>query len=252
MGGVGSAAGSYDLVYAIGDSFDGGDNNVFGMVASDRYDNMITYQTPKFAGLQATVQYSFKEDSVNGAGTEGKSSANRYAGAAVTGEFGALNTVFAYEFENRVGSLTNAGVDDGHTFYLGANYDCGFATTYAMVQYFEGARSGFGVDALGIEKPFNLVKGADGFGLHLGTVVPVAGGEFTAGLYYMDGEADFLQANLTADLQYYGASARYVYPLSKRTSLYAGAGYGYTEAEVETYKADGSVTQAYVGLTHKF
>ena len=64
MGGVGSGAGTYDLVLATADAFDGGDNNVFGFATSDRYDNMVTYQTPKFAGLQATVQYSFNEDSV--------------------------------------------------------------------------------------------------------------------------------------------------------------------------------------------
>ena len=54
MGGVGSAAGTYDLVYSYGDFFDGGDNNVFPLVASSRYDN-VTYQTPKFSGVQGTV-----------------------------------------------------------------------------------------------------------------------------------------------------------------------------------------------------
>ena len=38
MGGVGSAAGTYDLVYGIGESFDGGDEFAFGFAASGRYD----------------------------------------------------------------------------------------------------------------------------------------------------------------------------------------------------------------------
>lgn len=254
MGGVGSAAGSYDLVYAIGDSFDGGDNNVFGMVASDRYDNMITYQTPKFAGLQATVQYSFQEDSVAEKDLkEGESESNRYASVAVTGEFGALNTVFAYEFENRNMKLANAGADDGHTFYLGANYDCGFATTFAMVQYYDGARGGFGADSIGYtnyESELAKVKGIDGYGFHLGTIVPAAGGDLTVGFYYMDGEADPVDsaAYESGDLTYFGASARYVYPLSKRTSLYTGAGYSRTELE----DVESDNVQAYFGLTHKF
>ena len=63
MGGIASAAGSYDIVYSIGDAFDGGDNKIFGLAKSARYDNMITYQTPMMGGLQATVQYSFKENS---------------------------------------------------------------------------------------------------------------------------------------------------------------------------------------------
>ncbi|MFR6359024.1 MAG: porin [Sutterella wadsworthensis] len=59
VGGIGSGAG-FDLVYGYGDAFDGGSLNVLGLAKSDRYDNMVTYQTPKFAGMQATVQYSFQ------------------------------------------------------------------------------------------------------------------------------------------------------------------------------------------------
>ncbi len=115
MGGVGSSAGSYDLVYAYGDAFDGGDNNSFGLAASSRYDNMVTYQTPDFAGVKATVQYSFNEDSVNDKDREGSSAVNRYASAALTGDFGALQTVLAYEFQNyqSFGTDVNPSVEDG-------------------------------------------------------------------------------------------------------------------------------------------
>ena len=65
MGGVASSAGTYDLVYSIADSFDGGDNDVLGLQISSRYDNMVTYQSPKFAGVQATVQYSFKQSNTD-------------------------------------------------------------------------------------------------------------------------------------------------------------------------------------------
>lgn len=61
MGGVGSSAG-VDTVFATGDAFDGGDNNVLGLAISSRYDNMLQYQTPVFAGVQGTFQYSFKGD----------------------------------------------------------------------------------------------------------------------------------------------------------------------------------------------
>ena len=84
MGGVGSSAGTYDYVYLIGDAFDGGDFNIWGMTASSRYDNMITYETPEFAGVKVTAQYSFDgdtgadnkdyDDAEDGQhGTEGKS-----------------------------------------------------------------------------------------------------------------------------------------------------------------------------------
>ena len=99
MGGVASSAGTYDLVYATADAFDGGDNAVLGLTASSRYDNVVTYQSPKFAGVQGTVQYSFKGDS-SAAGREGAASADRYASFALTGDFGPLQAVTAFELQD--------------------------------------------------------------------------------------------------------------------------------------------------------
>ena len=262
MGGVGSSAGTYDLVYGIGDAFDGGDNNVFGLAASARYDNMITYQTPKFAGLQFTAQYSLKEDSVKkatyevatdvevqttdlkDAGQEGSADANRYAGFALTGEYGPLNVVAAYELQDRSSYFANDY--DGHTVYLGANYNCGFATTFAMVQYFKGQ------DEVG-EFTAKGDKGIKGFGMHLGTQFALAGGNTTVGLYYVDAKDEKKAAGAHEDdLSYLGASARYVYPLSKRTSVYGGAGIAKWDREYAVNKDKETVAQAYLGLTHNF
>ena len=46
MGALGSAAGTVDLTQYYAESFDGGDWSTFGMTMTDRYDNMLTYQTP--------------------------------------------------------------------------------------------------------------------------------------------------------------------------------------------------------------
>lgn len=62
MGSLGSAAGTYDTVFLIGDAFDGGDGDVFGFATTDRYDNMVAYQSPKFAGLQVTAMYSHDQE----------------------------------------------------------------------------------------------------------------------------------------------------------------------------------------------
>ena len=62
FGGISSSFGTYDMLGYV-ESFDGGDGNVWGFASSDRYDNMVVYQTPRFAGLQLTAQYSFKTDS---------------------------------------------------------------------------------------------------------------------------------------------------------------------------------------------
>ena len=98
MGGVASSAGTYDIVYSMADAFDGGDNNILGLAISGRSDNMITYQTPKFAGLQGTFQYSFNQ---SGAEKDQSSNNNQFFATAITGEFGNLNVVGAYEYTNR-------------------------------------------------------------------------------------------------------------------------------------------------------
>ena len=96
---------------------------------------MVTYQTPKFAGLQATVQYSFNEDSVKETAREASSAVNRYSSAALTGDFGALQTVLAYEFQNYKSFGAAAEHDDGQIVYLGGNYKVGNnAYVYADVE----------------------------------------------------------------------------------------------------------------------
>ena len=255
MGGVGSGAGTYDLVLATADAFDGGDNNVFGFATSDRYDNMVTYQTPKFAGLQATVQYSFNEDSVEETAREGSSAVNRYSSAALTGDFGALQTVLAYEFQNYKSFGAAGEHDDGQIVYLGGNYDCGFAKTFVMGQYFKGIKAGqltaiSEADAALVDTVDGGEYSADGvkgYGLHLGTIVPVAGGDLTVAAYFTDFAVEY--ADQDVDAKSYAFGAKYEYYLSKRTSVYTGAGF----AQVK-YDDEGSdkTTQAYLGLTHRF
>lgn len=264
MGGVGSSAGTYDLVYGIADAFDGGDNNILGLSISDRYDNMITYQSPKFAGVQLTMQHSF-----NAEGTEVAQSSknNRYSSAAVTGEFGALNTVIAYGYMNRASD--NPTYRNGHAVYVGANYDCGFAKTFAMAQYFKGSDTVIGgmryedVKVGDDVVSDSISQGATGYGLHLGTIVPVAGGDLTVGAYFVDAKVKgygSLNAAHTAyemdesntDVTYYGLSARYGYSLSKRTTVYTGAGYAKTTFKEDGDKEKEQLAQVYMGLTHTF
>lgn len=279
MGGVGSSCGTYDLVYGTADAFDGFDWAIGGLAISDRYDNMITYQSPAIAGLQLTMQHSFN---MSGAENAQVSKNNRYSSVALTGEFGSLNTVLAYEFVNR--AAENATYRDGHTVYVGANYDCGFAKTFAMAQYFKGADNAIGLslaDEVYDENGDDFValsKGLTGYGLHLGTIVPVAGGDLTVAAYYADGKlkgfgevayddngnVEDVYASLEGiGVKYVGVTARYAYPLSKRTSLYAGAGYaqrtidsnkGFSLSngyEIEPKEKD-KLVQAYVGFTHAF
>ena len=256
VGGIGSGAG-FDLVYGYADAFDGGSDSVLGLAKSDRYDNMITYQTPKFAGMQATVQYSFNESSTD-KDREGSSAVNRYASAGLTGNFGALNTVLAYEFQNYE-SFDATAHEDGHTVYLGGNYDCGFAKTFVMGQYFKGIKlrtvSSFGMLNEADKKVADgeYDKGTKGFGAHLGTIVPISNGDLTVGAYYVDGKVEASVAGEEdVDFDYIGLATKYEYRLSKRTSVYLGAGYYKAKAEDSEDKIEQKVGEVFTGLTHAF
>lgn len=252
MGAIGSAAGDFDAAFAIGDAFDGGDGDVFGFATSDRYDNMVTYQTPSFSGFQATVQYSLNESSVDNTKRENSSQVDRYLGLALTAELGAFQSVLAYETQNYAsfGDKAQANTEDGQVVYLGGNYDCGFAKTFVMGQYFKGIKAGQ-LTALTEDDADRVDSassdGVKGYGVHLGTIVPVAGGDLTVAAYFTDFAVEY--ADHDDDAKSYAFGAKYEYYLSKRTSVYTGAGF----AQVK-YDDEGSdkTTQAYLGLTHRF
>ena len=264
MGGVGSGAGTYNLFTATADAFDGGNLDTFGLVTTSRYDNMLTYQTPKFAGVQATFQYSFKGNNVEdedaategyydaSKGREGSAATDRYASVGLTGDFGALQTVLTYEYLNYASNdgagLGNKDAQDGQLISLGGNYDCGFAKTFIAAQYFKDMKAGKDL----INTPAGYEKG---YAFALGTIVPVAGGDLTTAFYYQDADTEYDVAHSSKDgsYKYYGLTTKYEYPLSKRTSLYAGAG---VSQEKDEYKNNKEVKetqyQAFAGLTHSF
>lgn len=263
FGGISSSAGTYDMLGYV-ESFDGGDGDVWGFAASERYDNMVVYQTPRFAGLQGTVQYSFKTDTKaeEYSGAEGTSDAKRYASIGLTGEYGPAQFAVGYELtkygvENGTRQLPK---DDGHLVFVGGNYDFQVVQIFAEAQYYKGqlAASGFdmtdigGTNLSGVEG----FEGMKGYGLHFGAVAPVGAGTVTAGLYYVDGSVEHQIEGLDVDTTFWGLSARYNYPLSERTGLYVGAGYCQAKFELsaggESFDLKNQTTQVYGGLVHTF
>ena len=260
FGGISSSCGTYDMLGYV-ESFDGGDGNVWGFASSSRYDNMVVYQTPRFAGLQLTAQYSFKTDTKEGDtvgadgkpqynGDEGTSHAQRYASVGLSGEYGPASFAVGYEL-TKYGANTNGAraLDkDGQLVFVGGNYDFEVVQLFAEAQYFKHQTAiNAGDDAtaeLGLGK-----LGLKGYGLHLGAAAPLAGGTLTAGLYYVDLSEEAVD-KADEDAKYYGVSARYNYPLSERTSLYAGAGYGQLKDDDSGNKDQ--LTQVYCGLVHTF
>ncbi len=175
----------------------------------------------------------------------------------MSGDYGAAQFAAGYELTKygaNASGIREVADKDGSLVFVGGNYNFEVVRVYAEAQYFEGLS--------GIKNAYNdeftkgdpSSDGLKGYGLHLGAKAPIAAGTLTAGLYYVDGKQDFT-STADQDFKYYGVSARYVYPLSKRTSVYGGAGYGQTS--VDNAAANGSdedtkLVQAYVGLSHTF
>ena len=94
MGGLDSGVGSYDLIGSVspfgtgwGDATAQMDNYFKGR--SSRYDNMITYKSPEFAGLTVVAQ-SFLKEATDADGKEGSHLADRYYAIGMGADYGAL------------------------------------------------------------------------------------------------------------------------------------------------------------------
>ena len=267
MGGVGSSAGTFDLVYGIADVSDGGWDNMAGQFYTSRYDNMLTYQTPKFAGLQATVQYGFKTDSTDTTtdGDEGTAKATRYYSGALTYEVGNFQAVAAYEYVNLgndSASLTAKTTRRNYQIaHLGGNYDFGFTKVFGLVQYGDGASAIAGFDLASVKKALGTsaekaqFDGFKGWGAELGAATPVCGGSLLTALFYSDFETQnvFVDGAKAKDVdgKFYGVNVQYNYPLSKRTHVYVGAAYSQSKLEGDV-KQKSESSQGYVGLAHFF
>jgi len=265
MGQLASANGSFGLLGQTSPFSSGwGDSIGQKFVTADgwtRFDNTITYATPDFAGFKVYAQYSLKNSSTEG-GDEGKSSANRYYGIAATYKAENLYLVGIVDSINHGKQMYFGGTGYNYTYdadqltvTLGGNYDFGVAKVFAMGQYFNGLTTAPTLDDT-LVSATDATDGVKGFGFHVGTQVPAAGGLITVGGYYSNFEQDGVVAGKEKhEGDYYGLAARYEYDLSKRTMLYAGAGYGVESRDkVGTEKDDteNQLVQAYVGLTHRF
>ena len=241
-GGIGSAAGSFDVAFGIADAFDGGDGDILGLFTTTRIDNSVTYMSPAIGGFQVVAQYSFKMDNVEDSfgvaiddQKEGHASANRYASFGVAGGVGALQLVAGYEQIMKSDTIDPGAENaDAKVVTVGGNYDFGVAKLFAAAQYVENVPAEIlHVDGLVI----------DGTAYHLGAQIPAAGGTVTTGLYWNDVESEGVGA------EYLGGSVKYEYPLSARTTVYTSAGYAVQEIDGLD---DIKTTQAYLGLTHTF
>lgn len=243
--------------------------NAFGIVgtqrgstgsAYDRYDNTLAYQTPTFGGLQGAIMYSFKGDAkVSDSNPkevanarENSGDADRYLAAGLRYKAGKAAVVLTGDMTMYSNDVNNVyhDVDNGYSFILGGNYDFGVAKVFAKATYFD--------NQVNVIDSFSLIKDAralstpqalalKGWGAEISTAVPAFGGAFLGTVGYRDAkDVD----NGSYKFKRWNAAVGYSYAFSKRTSVYAAAGYAQEKSDAQDRKA--SAAQAGFGLVHKF
>lgn len=242
---------------------DVGVQNYMQAYRPNRMDNMVYYKTPNFAGAEVWVLYGMgdEEDKTY----ENESSRDRYYAAAVTYNNGGLSLYGAVDVLNKAsfGDNNTADTEDDQiTITAAVNYDCGFAKSYLGVHWFDNAKavgsSSYDGDwsRLGNFGKTTGYGDANGWSVMAGVDIPLGGGKVKTTLGYLDASSDnegIGGADADQDLKRFMVGAGYEYYLSKRTTVYMGA--GYLQDSIDTAKGnsyDPSWVQVNCGLKHKF
>ncbi|AZS78157.1 MULTISPECIES: porin [Achromobacter] len=219
---------------------------------TQRYDNMVMYQTPSFSGFQFGVGYSFNADDTDTAETGWRTADNTRA--ITTGlryVNGPLNVALTYDQLNASNKLPTAQTDATPRMYaLGASYDfevVKLALAYGRTTDGWFAGQGVNSDAGNIGFGGNLF--ADGFKSNsymVGLSAPIGGASKLFGSWQM---VDPSNDKLTGGDETMNVfSLGYTYDLSKRTNLYAYGSYAKDYAFIDGVKS----TAVGVGVRHRF
>lgn len=269
MGILNSTAGSFAIgnftPWGTGWGSVGDQSLIFGASIGSRWDNMISYRSPEFAGFQVHAQYSFgantydDEDDPKITYEEGKTTTDRYYAIGATYNVGGLNLIGIVDSVNEK-HVTGDDPDDTLRVTIGGSYDFGVVKPYLSAAYFKDAAMKTWMDSFASGKTAYIesyLKGDwDGYGVILGASAPLVGGTAHMTIGYMDAEEQNKAVNnIGADLTRYTFAVGYEYPLSKRTKVYADAGYfkdefDWGEGGGDSVEPEGY--QAAVGMIHYF
>lgn len=267
MGRIGSDAGSVGFYAGSVSPFGSGWGEMPGHFAvtanyDTRYSNALAYVSPKVGPVTVYAQYTM------GNATENESGDDRLFSLGAQADFGALQVLGLVEYLNKksVAGTTvydDSQYDDSYTINLGGSYDFGVAKVFLAGQYFKAAPDYAGMKGNYAKDPSVLNNewrwSFDGFGVNVGATAPIGAGEFLVSAGYGKGDVNYdtKDAKISADA--YIIQVGYTYPFSKRTNLYAGAGYmqtsmedGFTNTDGTTSDKDFKTTQVMFGLLHKF
>lgn len=269
-----SGAGTLDIFGMNADVLPGGWDGIFNIGNYQgngmRLDNMVTYQTPTAAGFTGYLQYSFANDTTSGDDDSkpNERNSNRYFAGGLTYNNGPLGVVAVYDtlmFRHYSDSLVDpkgndANVGDSRTFTLGGHYDFGVVKITAYGQYVKGSRSGFadGIQSGAVfwfndEDDTNNNQFYDADGYNFHL-----GAQFPlpCGRLYAGAYYGYLEANDdpdNKDATNWNIFLAHEYDLSKRTIIYSGIGYRQVKVENDTKDlTDNKATQVIVGLRHIF
>lgn len=250
---------------SFGSSF-GDTDKAFG-AKSVRVDKMFKYETPDFAGFKAGIGYaagqSVDRESVNGVAATAAATDDRSNYLTVGLKY-ANGPIFAGATYDRVGS--SGQVQNGWNTTTNAPQDAQYNVTNWMISGgydFEVVKLGlgYGQDRNGklngmlgsvTNNPAARGFNVDGFKSHnyyVGLSAPLGGG--TAAVTWTRSSSNLDDVYNDQDNTYKTQNiyaAKYSYPLSKRTAVYAYGAYGTGIAYLDGQKGK----EAGIGLNHKF
>ena len=200
---------------------------------------------------------------------------DRYYAIGVSAEYGAFTGALTYSMqdyhhvrENDWGvSDKDYNDDDGQTITAWGAYDFGVTKVSLGAQYFDAVQQSRPGKVLNTDvtasdkyKITDATSGYTGYGLILGAVTPLAGGNFYASVGYADYEESEVlpttdKVSKEDEGEVWNVSVGYDYPLSKRTKLYAAASYTQlteNSGEHGVKDEDTKVTEVMAGMVHYF
>lgn len=265
MGRIGSDAGSVGFYAGSVSPFGSGWGKMPGHFAvtanyDSRYNNALAYVSPKVGPVTVYAQYTM------GNATENESGDDRLFSLGAQADFGALQVLGLVEYLNKksvAGTIVydDSQYDDSYTINLGGSYDFSVAKVFLAGQYFKAAPNYAGMKAnyAGLVKKNEWRYSFDGFGVNVGATAPIGAGQFLVSAGYGKGDLNIDTKDAKRSADAYIIQVGYTYPFSKRTNLYAGAGYMQTSMEDGIANTDGTysdkdfkTTQVMFGLLHKF
>lgn len=216
-----------------------------------RMDNTVTYKSPTFAGVTVYAQASLKKSDIDDtgaavAGQEGSSDAERYYGLGAKFSAEGLNAGLVFSTTDYSRNYVNKDDDDNGYVVSGfVNYDFGMVKPMLAAQYWDNG------DKLNAVKTEATAKrtGTKGYGIELGATAPVLGGTVKAAAGWNDYED---VADTDTDYNNWLVGVSYEYKLSKRTTLYTGAGYSEVKTKATATTSKVKTTEVLAGLVHTF